>query len=73
MSAELKKFQTSARAVMRKVALYVQDGGDVLTSSQTESALYKARDRLVYDQMRKLGLTEDLKALELAPPTQGAP
>lgn len=43
MSAELKKFQTSARAVMRKVAQYVQDGGDVLTSSKTERALHASR------------------------------
>lgn len=63
---EFQTFERAAKALMRKIAKYVEDGGDVLTASATERGFYKSRDRLVYDQLRKLGLTEDVKALELA-------
>lgn len=65
MSTELATFQRGARALMRKIALYVQGGGDVLTSSKTEVAIYKSRDKLL-DSMRRLGLSDDATALALA-------
>lgn len=66
---EFVTFERSAKALLRKVTKYATEGGDHLgtgaDNTKIEKGLYAARDKLI-DSMRRLGLTEDVKALELA-------
>lgn len=71
LSPEQKRFQSNAKKILRDVAAYVADGGDVLTHSATEMKFYKRRDAL-YPLMRKLGLVDDPFSQQLEADVQSA-
>lgn len=55
---DVAKFLRAVKALEKKVAAYVADGGEVLTASKTEIGFFRARDR-IEDMLRPLGLTEN--------------
>lgn len=61
---EQKKFASGAKRLLRDVAAYVADGGDVVLSTKTEIGFFKRRDKLE-DQLRALELQSDPVSIQL--------
>lgn len=71
---DLKAFQRGAKALLKRIAAYVEDGGgiyDFKASEKTEMAVYRARDKLETQHWR-LGESPPAEASALLAEVKGA-